>query len=40
MILLSDSMASLDGEEVTEAQRAFLLRFQLQTLKVRWGGRG
>lgn len=34
VILMSDSMTRLDGEEVTQAQRAFLLRFQLQKLKV------
>ena len=39
IILMSDSLASLDGEEITQQQRAFLLRFQIQKLKV-WCSRG
>jgi hypothetical protein len=36
MILMSDSLASLDGEQITEQQRSFLLRLYIKKFRVRF----
>ncbi len=40
IILMSDGLATLDGEDITAQQRSFLLRFHIQKLKVGQGRNG